>query len=125
MDRVRSHKQFGAWLGLAALALQLVLSFGHVHFTQTERAAIAVAAATNGKTFVEASRQSPAQKSIDDDDYCAICASIALVSSAQAALSPQLPSPDQLGRIKYPFDNAFTLIPPPRLAFQSRAPPAA
>ena len=28
---VRGNRRVGAWLGLLALALQLVLSFGHIH----------------------------------------------------------------------------------------------
>ena len=31
MGWVRYHRRFGAWPGFAALALQIVLSFGHVH----------------------------------------------------------------------------------------------
>ena len=125
MGRVRTHKYFGAWLGLAALALQLVVSFGHVHFTTSERAGIAVAGSTHGKAVVQASRQAPAQTPFDDDDYCAICASISLASSTWLALPPQLPAPAAFEQVRYSFNDAFSVIPPPRLAFQSRAPPAA
>ena len=38
MGWVRRYARFGSWLALAALALQLVLSFGHIHLDGVHRA---------------------------------------------------------------------------------------
>ena len=33
---VRSNRRFGSWAALFALAIQLVLSFGHIHIEDTQ-----------------------------------------------------------------------------------------
>jgi hypothetical protein len=125
MGWVRCHNRFGAWLALSALALQIVLAFGHVHFDRIERAALAVAGTVHGTSVaVQASRQGPTLPS-DDDDYCAICASISLASNSFIALAPQLPVPDESARAAHDYADAFGVIAPQRAPFQSRAPPAA
>ena len=44
MRWVRCNNRFGSWLALAALALQIVVSFGHVHLDRVApSAAVAVA----------------------------------------------------------------------------------
>jgi hypothetical protein len=127
MGWVRYHKRFGAYLAFAALTLQIVLAFGHVHFDRVERAALTVAAAAHGGSIVvEASRQAPAQlPSDDDDDYCAICASIYLASTSLVALPPQLPVPPAFTRVAQFYIDSFGVSAPRHAAFRSRAPPAA
>lgn len=126
MGWVRRHNRLGARLALAALALQMALAFGHVHFDRLERAALAVAGAPHGHSvIVQASRQGPPQTLADDDDYCAICASISLASNSFIALAPQLPLPDDFTRAVHDYGIAFGFIAPQRVPFQSRAPPAA
>jgi len=124
MGWVHSHRRFGAGLAFAALALQFVLSFGHVHLNGSNRAAPVAVARSHGKAVVQASRQAPVQNPSDDDDYCAICASIYLASTSFAALPPQLPVPVGFTRVQHSFAAAFGVIAPRRVAFQSRAPPA-
>jgi hypothetical protein len=126
MGWVHCHKRYGACLALAALALQIVLSFGHVHLDRVERAAIAIAAVgSHGAALAQASQQTPAQNPGNDDDYCAICASIYLASTSFVALPPQLPVPVGFTRIEHSYNAAFGVIEPRRAAFRSRAPPAA
>ncbi len=97
MGWVRFHRRYGAWPGLAALVLQLVLSFGHIHvgnvhianvhfFGGAARASGVTAA--NSHHLAQTPRKSPAQNSGDDDDYCAICASIFLASTSFVAEPP-------------------------------------
>jgi hypothetical protein len=127
MGWVHSRKHYGACLALAALALQLIVSFGHVHLDGVVRGSPAVAAAgTSGKSTLQASRQAPAQNPVDDaDGYCAICASIFLASTTFIPPVPQLPVPVGFERIAHSFSVAFGITAPRRVAFQSRAPPAA
>jgi hypothetical protein len=115
MKWLRSNIRHGTRLALLALAVQFALSFGHAH-------GFAVQAAPS----IHSSQQQPAPGPNPDqhpDDFCAICAAVALTSTAVAAMPPALPVP-----------LAFELLQPPmgarvvdprstRAAFQSRAPP--
>jgi len=115
-------------LALAALALQIVLAFGHVHLNLQRGSASGsriATAAPHRHTLAQTSQQAPAQNPGDDDDYCAICASIFLVSSSFTPAPPALPVPLGFRRIEHSFDNAQCCAEPRRFAFQSRAPPAA
>lgn len=123
MGWVHGHRRPGALVALAALAIQIVLSFGHVHLDGV-RAAPAQAAVRQQTAFTAAPRQGPAQ-SPDDDDYCAICASIFLVSTSLISHAPPLPAPLAFHRVEHFVSIARGIDEPRRFAFQSRAPPAA
>jgi hypothetical protein len=113
-------------LALAALALQIVLSFGHVHLDGIRPAAAQTAVtAPHQAAVAEAPRQVPAQNSGDNDDYCAICASIYLASTGFVSQAPRLPVPRGFERIEHSYGAARGQMEPRRFAFQSRAPPAA
>jgi hypothetical protein len=110
-------------LALIALVLQIALTFGHVHLhgsAQNAHAAIAPSAA-----LTHAQSQTPAPIPDDDNGYCAVCASIFLASSAFTPSPPQLLVPANFQRVEHCFNAARPLAEPPRLAFRSRAPPAA
>src|ERR1700744_4915945 len=77
-----------AWVALLALAIQLGLSFGHVHALNGERPAAVQTAATDST-----SSPAPQNGADHDDDYCAICAVLALLSGAQTASAPDVPLP--------------------------------
>ncbi len=125
MGWVHGHKRHAALLALAALALQIVLSFGHVHLDGIHPASAHATSAVAHKTAVaQAPRQSPAQNP-GDDDYCAICASIYLASTSVIAHAPPLPVPLGFHRIEHSYGTARDIAAPRRFAFQSRAPPAA
>ncbi len=123
MGWVLRHRRYGACLALAALALQLVVSFGHVHLDGVNRGFPAVHAAGSG---AQALQSVPAQHPGDDaDDYCAICATIYLAANSFLPQAPQLPVPFVAQSIEH-FDRvAVVFIAPRRAAFQSRAPPLA
>jgi hypothetical protein len=98
-----------------ALVVQLALSFGHFH---------AVAAPT--APSMQSTQQLPLPGPDSDqhpDDFCAICAVIALASTAMAAAPPALPTP-QAFELTHPLlDATFVHVRSARAAFQSRAPP--
>src|ERR1700728_349206 len=123
MRWVRSNTRFGSWLALAALAVQIAVSFGHVHLDGIHRGAAGVnvaAAATH------ASRSLPAQQPAGDaDDYCAICATIFLAANSFLPHAPQLAVPFVSQAIEHIDRVAVAVIVPRRAAFQSRAPPIA
>src|SRR5579872_6530058 len=112
MKWVRSNIGLGARLALLALVVQLALSFGHVH-------AIAAQAAPS----IHSSQQLPVGPDSDQhpDDFCAICAVIALASMAVAATPPALPTPQAFELAHPSIDAAFVNPRSARAAFQSRA----
>jgi hypothetical protein len=122
MRWVRDVRRFAGCLALAALALQLVLSFGHVHLD-------GVHPASHGTTVAGASTQSqqlPAQQpGSDGDDYCVICATIYLATNSFIPQAPQLPVLLASRRIEHVDRVAIVFVAPRRSPFQSRAPPLA
>jgi len=109
-------------LALAALALQLVLSFGHLHLDGVHRASHAATLAGSSAQAPQLPAQQPAD---DGDDYCAICATIYLAANSFVPQPPQLPLPFVSRPIEH-FDRAAVdFIAPRRAPFQSRAPPLA
>lgn len=115
--------RFASWLALTALALQLVLSFGHVHLDGTGRGDYRVTAAG---LSAQASRPPPVQHSGDaGDDYCAICASIYLAANSFVPQPPQLAVPFHSQAVEHVDRAAVLGIALRRTPFQSRAPPLA
>jgi hypothetical protein len=119
MRWVRTHRRCGSWLALAAIALQLVLSFGHIHLDGV--------AGASGVTFKAlSSQQNPPQHPADEaEDFCAICATIHLASSSLLPDAPPLPVPSASATVDHFGNFTFAFISPQRAAFQSRAPPLA
>ena len=83
----RSNRVFGAQAALFALLVQFTLAFGHIHVSHAD-AADAIAVTTDGLGTPSAPDQ-------DDpaDGLCAICATVQMTGSAQAAAPPTLPLP--------------------------------
>jgi hypothetical protein len=115
MKWLRSNIKHGTRLALLALAVQFALWFGHAH-------GIAVQA----RPLVQHSQQLPAPCHDSDrhpDDFCAICAVVALTGTAMAATPPALPIPQAFEPVQPPIDATVTHPRSARAAFQSRAPP--
>jgi len=121
MSWVNRKRRFGCHLALVGLALQLILSFGHVHLDGLSGGSAAVRAAT---AIVPGSQPSPAHHPTNDaGDYCAICATIHLTSTSSLSYGPQLAAPFVAQAIEHFDQVAFLFVAPRRTAFQSRAPP--
>jgi DUF2946 family protein len=118
MRWLRLRQQYCSWVALLALALQLVLSFGHVHGLPTG-GPTAVAAISEGS----GSPPQPAGGEQHDDDYCAICAVQALLSSGQTASAPALPVVAAPAATEIIFTVERVRANRPLAAFRSRAPP--
>jgi hypothetical protein len=103
------------------MALQLVLSLGHIHF---EKLASGSAIASVVASKAPSSQQNPAHHPANDaDDFCAICATIHLASSSFLPDAPLWPAPFASRTIEHFSYFNFTFVLPQRAAFQSRAPP--
>jgi len=120
----RSHIRFGSRLALFALAVQIVLSFAHVHLGNIASAAapalIEQSSAVPGGPSAPTHHQNGAA-----DTGCPICALIQLAATSTPAAAPALPPPSMLGqrRLEVPGVATLTALPPVR--FRARAPPAA
>ena len=82
MHWVRRSNRIGSWAALFALALQLVVSFGHFHLSGFHASSPGVATQLQPQANGAASTD-PA----DDDNpvgsgYCAICATVSLTASS-------------------------------------------
>ena len=128
MDRYRPmrwiyNRRFGSWLALAALVLQLVVSFGHVHLDGVHRSYPAPAVSGSGAQASQLPAPHPGNDA--DDDYCVICATIFLAATTFLPPAPQLPVPSASQTIER-FDRVpVVFIASRRAPFQSRAPPLA
>jgi hypothetical protein len=116
-------RRFGSWLALAALALQLVVSFGHVHLDGVHRTYPAQAVSGSGAQASQLPAPQPGNDA--DDDYCAICATIFLAANSFLPPAPLLPVPFVSRPIEHFARVAVDFIVPRRAPFQSRAPPLA
>jgi hypothetical protein len=123
MRWLRTNRRCGSWLALAAMALQLVLSFGHVHLPALASSSAVTSVAASESS---SSQQNPAHHPANEaEDFCAICATIHLASSSFLPEAPLLPVPLASQTIEHFGHFTFAFISPQRAAFQSRAPPLA
>lgn len=142
MNWFRTKSQSGVGLALIALALQLVLSFGHVHHqTRVDglrsAAVYGVSECVNlraepasleqlpARSSCERSQHSSTSESDAPNDICAICAVLALASVGLHHVSPIAELPIA---IKFSFRgsaNPSHFEDHQRWAFQPRGPPAA
>jgi len=121
-------RQCGAYLALVALALQLALSFGHLHARDISASGIAFAKrAPMGwhQARAEVSKPSPS-KLADDEDLCPVCFSGFLLSTSFVPNAPQPPVSFAFESIDRRFARTIALVAAIRRApFQPRAPPLA
>jgi hypothetical protein len=127
MDWFRSRSKLGAYLALFALALQLALTFGHVHLDRAapisaDRFAVATADASNA---AQVKPTDPTDRHDRADDHCAICTLIHLAGALVLAEPPSLPLPDISVRGPSEPPLAFDFPSPQRPLFAARAPPTA
>ena len=123
MGSVRRYRQLGAYLALMALALQIVLSFGHVDLGGIIGPTHLTLAGKQNTLVTQAPQPGPPQTS--GDSYCLICASIFLVSNSFVSEPPKLPVPDGFQRTIHSIRIDRGISTPWSIVFRSRAPPSA
>jgi hypothetical protein len=104
---------------LFALALQLVLGFGHVHRDGAGGHSSTRIEASGGAVPAPASNHTPDRA----DDYCAICALVHLAAALVPAEPPSLPRPVVFGRWLPDAAPKLGLTSPTPAYFAARAPP--
>jgi Protein of unknown function (DUF2946) len=117
----RDHIRRGSWLALLALAINLGLSFGHVHAIEGDGFASRSAAqlAANGSPDDEKGDQhgGPA------DLLCPICMVAGAMGHALASAPPALPLAFAESRIDPTIEPDVAVPLWPQAAFYSRGPP--
>ena len=131
MKWFRRHIRTGSRLALFALALQFVLSFGHIHADAAQAAASiqgqASLALEQGLAPDTASQAQQQPAGHDDGqpahELCAICAVMAMANQIVGATPPPLILPNAVERPFLTTDATFAHPGTQWRAFQSRAPP--
>ena len=118
------NRRIGSGIALVALALQLVLSFGHVHLDDfLGRAPVVLAVSQAGSATDNGSATPNRDHHGKSDDICAICATLNLVSSSALPTLPSLILPLEDGRICQPVFQLLQIAFDLHFLFQARAPP--
>jgi hypothetical protein len=110
-------------LALLALAVQVILSFGHVHLSIFAPTSTPSAAAI-GSVLPGGGAPSHNPDGSPDAD-CQICAVMQLASMSAASAPPALPLPTSFRSIRLQAPAELAASSSPHALFQARAPPAA
>jgi hypothetical protein len=127
MRWVRTNLRQGAWCALLAMAIQIVVSFGHAHRSEGFRPGAFLPQATAG--IHNQSADDPGDPASKPGrpvvDYCAICVVINMGASVIPADAPASGVPVGASRVQF---SPHSEDAPPaleHLLFQARAPPSA
>jgi Protein of unknown function (DUF2946) len=118
----RGNIRQGAWLALIALAINIALSFGHVHAIYRN----GQKHHSGGLVLALLSHDADHGGSDNDslpDDLCPICLAIATIATGLAPTPPVLPVQFTVATIDHTSEDAAIVVEPQRAAFQSRGPP--
>jgi len=120
MRWLRSWIKESSCAALFAMALQLALSFGHVHLEQVLASPEHAAAypTTSAATLI-ATDELPA----GTNDECALCALIALANSLILPISVALPVPAHFEAAQHTSARDLSVAQTTLRPFQARAPP--
>jgi len=121
MGWFRRHVRLGSHLALLALAIQLVLTFSHVHLGSPAQAQeYAKAVAVNG-VGGSTPTKSPTG---NHDPLCAVCTLLQLAGSLVCPEAPALAPPQQFDLTPPPAQIVLSRADAWHLPFNARAPPA-
>ena len=115
----RSNIRVGSRLALFALAVQLVLTFGHVHIRGLASPQAALLTASS-----KSSASLPNSPGPTADFDCPICALIQLASTSAPSVAPVLPVPAIFVGFRPEMPDELEWANSPYFLFQARAPPS-
>jgi hypothetical protein len=122
MHWVRRRLQAGSWAALFALAIQVALSFGHVHLDNirgTSPSAVASLQLQDDDGAAPAGHGTPS----GEHDYCAICAVLSLASNSVLPTVSLLATPISHHQEWQADTSALRISFVIDFLFQARAPP--
>ena len=113
-------RQLPHWLALAAVLLQIIASFGHIH-AEDYRFLVH----GQGATIVKAGNTAPSGPGpmLAADIGCAICASVQILGSGALPDAAPFPNPSLESVAPLAAITALFLTPPRHFLFSTRAPP--
>jgi hypothetical protein len=118
----RNNMRQGSRLALLALAINLGLSFGHVHATAgkcAESGLISLIAAASPDTGQTQGHPGDTRA----DDLCPICTAVSAMANALTSAPPVLRVEFAGLNLDRPFESPLAFVERPTAAFQSRGPP--
>ena len=127
MNWCRSRIRSLALLAMFALAVQMVLSFGHMHRDDLGLPPQPMSGETQVTSDMTPAPSQPAGRDHHpgSDDYCPICASMALIATALPSLPPMLIEPMPIGHVRVSETSVRLSVPQVARPFRARAPPLA
>jgi hypothetical protein len=120
----RTNVRSSAWCALLIMALQLALTFGHVHL-HISSVVPAPLAVRLPAPLPDASPSPTTPKPPATDDYCALCALIQMASAAAPAALLALPLPGFVAAAALTLGIAREPAASRSSPFQARGPPIA
>ena len=130
MRWIRQHIRSATWLALVALAVQVVMTFGHIHaerFSTPSAGATVIAAAGLLAPDKANGAGSPTQpyRAPGADGFCAICASMGLLGALVLPAAQKLAPAGVIVRINEVYCADTNTAGELRSSSLARAPPAA
>ena len=116
------------WCAVFALAVQLILSFGHFHRNGIGSEPVSPLRAVSSTDHAIPATDAggpPSKPAVPVIDYCAICAVINLAGSIVPPTTPAISLPAVVGRVLAWSAAKDSLTAPPYLYPRARAPPRA
>jgi hypothetical protein len=127
MTWIRRNIMSGTWLALMALALHLVMTFGHIHAEQFSPASQAAASVVTADGHADDDADATAERyhTLRAHHHCAICASISLLGTSTLPTGQAFALQHAIAGAHAP--NPSDTAPPRALRSSSkaRAPPSA
>ena len=121
MRWIRDNVRQSAWLALVALAINLALSFGHIHVLGRHSSEQSLLVAALGLAGHGKSRPDE-----DKADYlCPICIAVGAIANGVASAPPTIPLQLTATVVDRPVEAVRFVLALPRAPFQSRGPPIA
>jgi hypothetical protein len=113
----------GSWLALIALAINLGLSFGHIHAIDGKVSGRGIAALRASVSSPDDGERQGHPGDGHADYLCPICMAATAIANALVSTPPALPLELTNVTIDHTVEPVFALVAPQRAAFQSRGPP--
>src|SRR4051794_8303173 len=113
----------GTWLALIALAVNLGLSFGHVHAIEGSNSEPAIAAMAASIDSGDAGQNKGHPNDGHADYLCPICMAAGAMANALASTPPALQADLGSATANRKIEDVLALVEPSRGAFQPRGPP--
>jgi hypothetical protein len=113
----------GTWLALIALAVNLGLSFGHVHAIEGTNSKHAVAAMAGLVASADDDQKRGHPQDGHADYLCPICMAAGAMANALASAPPALRADVGRATADRKIEDVLALVEPSRGAFQPRGPP--